>query len=306
MDNVTHTLVGAALAHAGLKKRTALASATLMIGANFPDVDVVAVFFPNSVHWRRGHTHGFLALLILPFVLAGIMRLWDRHVRLRRDPSLPPAEFRQLWILSAVAIATHPTLDFMNTYGMRWLMPFLNKWFYADGLFIVDVWILLALGFGVYLSRRNGRPSAARGALAFLAVYTMANLIVTGVGRRVVDDALPEGRSVPLEAEARARTFMVAPVALVPWRRDVIVDDGKSHRFGAWTLGGRLVLSAPVPKGEDHPAVALAKRDRDVQRFLIWARFPSYQVSQDREGVVVRIVDQRYGADWASIAVRLP
>ena len=61
MDNLTHTLVGAALGQAGLKNRTALGSATLMIGANFPDIDVIAVAFENSVHWRRGHTHGFLA-----------------------------------------------------------------------------------------------------------------------------------------------------------------------------------------------------------------------------------------------------
>ena len=42
MDNICHTLVGAAMAEAGLKRRTALGSATLMIAANFPDVDVLA------------------------------------------------------------------------------------------------------------------------------------------------------------------------------------------------------------------------------------------------------------------------
>src|SRR5882672_6520881 len=133
MDNLTHTLVGAALAEAGLKRRTALGAATLMIGANFPDIDVVAVPLGVGIEVRRGVTHGFLALAILPFVLAGIMLLWDRHVRRRRLPDAAPAEFRQLTILAAVAIATHPTLDFMNTYGMRWLMPFVDKWYYADG-----------------------------------------------------------------------------------------------------------------------------------------------------------------------------
>src|SRR3954462_13884214 len=54
MDNLTHTLVGAALAEAGLKRRTALASATLMIGANFPDIDVVAVPLDHGIEWRRG------------------------------------------------------------------------------------------------------------------------------------------------------------------------------------------------------------------------------------------------------------
>src|SRR5688500_14179102 len=134
LDNLTHTLVGAALAEAGLKKRTALGAATLMIGANFPDIDVLALFFPGSIDVRRGATHGFPALAILPFVLAWLMKSYDRNVRLRRDPTAMPADFRQLALLSALAIWTHPTLDYMNTYGMRWLMPFVNKWFYADGL----------------------------------------------------------------------------------------------------------------------------------------------------------------------------
>jgi len=34
--------------------------------------------------------------------------------------------------------AHHPTLDWLNTYGMRWLMPFSGRWFYGDAVFIVD------------------------------------------------------------------------------------------------------------------------------------------------------------------------
>ncbi len=45
MDPICHTLVGAALAESGLKKRTALGTATLLIGANLPDMDVL------SLHW---------------------------------------------------------------------------------------------------------------------------------------------------------------------------------------------------------------------------------------------------------------
>src|SRR5918999_3871619 len=84
MDNVCHTLVGAALAEAGLKRRTALGAATLMIGANFPDIDVLAVPFGHSVDFRRGWTHGVLALVVLPFVLAVVMFAWDRSIAARR------------------------------------------------------------------------------------------------------------------------------------------------------------------------------------------------------------------------------
>ncbi len=41
MDNLTHSLVGLALAESGLRRRTALATATLVIGANVPDIDAL-------------------------------------------------------------------------------------------------------------------------------------------------------------------------------------------------------------------------------------------------------------------------
>ena len=73
MDNICHTLVGAALAEAGLKRRTALGSATLMIAANFPDIDVIAVPLGHSLGFRRGITHGIPALVI--------RRLASSHIR---------------------------------------------------------------------------------------------------------------------------------------------------------------------------------------------------------------------------------
>src|SRR5512143_3798724 len=99
MDNLTHTLVGAALAESGLGRRRALATATLLIGANLPDVDGILywIFRPDSAYaFRRGWTHGVLALAIWPFVLAGLMLAWDRWVRRRRRPGVPAAIPREL------------------------------------------------------------------------------------------------------------------------------------------------------------------------------------------------------------------
>lgn len=299
MDNITHTLVGAALAEAGLKRRTALGAATLMIGANFPDLDVIAVPLGDSIQWRRGITHGFLALAILPFVLAWLMRMYDRGVRLRRDPSATPADYRQLAVLSAVAIGTHPTLDFMNTYGMRWLMPFVNKWFYADGLFIVDIWLLIVLVLGVYLSRRLDHPRPARIALGALAAYAVAMLMITGLGRRQVESRYPGMRT------------MVSPGAVIPWEREVLVDEGVEYRFGQYSpFRGLAMGPSTLAKGETDPAVPLAKVLPEARAFVRWARFPFYRVVREGTGTVVRMADIRYsgvsGLGWASLQVRLP
>ena len=299
MDNLTHTLVGAALAEAGLKKRTALGAATLMIGANFPDIDVIAVPLGASFAWRRGATHGFLALALLPFVLAWLMRLYDRGVRLRRHPDAAPADYRQLVLLSALSIWTHPTLDFMNSYGVRWLMPFVNKWFYADGLFIVDPWLLIALMLGVYLSRRTNSIRPAALALGFLVLYVVGNLTVTSLGRRAVEARYPGLRA------------MVAPVAVRPWERAVVVDDGRYYRFGAYDpLEGLEMSPSSLGKGDLDPAVQRARAAPEVAGFVRWARFPFYRVARQGPAATVLMGDARYtasaGQGWASAAVRLP
>ena len=58
MDNLTHSLVGAALSRAGLDRRTPLATATLVVAANAPDIDVLSFvrgpYFALS--FRRGIT----------------------------------------------------------------------------------------------------------------------------------------------------------------------------------------------------------------------------------------------------------
>jgi inner membrane protein len=68
MDNVCHTLVGAALTECGLRKKTRYATA-LVLGANLPDIDVLALFGHNGLGFRRGITHGILALIVWPFIL---------------------------------------------------------------------------------------------------------------------------------------------------------------------------------------------------------------------------------------------
>jgi inner membrane protein len=243
-------------------------------------------------------THGFPALLILPFLLAGLMRLWDQHVRLRRDRQAMPSDFRQLVILSAISIATHPTLDFMNTYGMRWLVPFVDRWFYADGLFIVDLWLLVALVLGVLWSRRAGTTRPARFALGFVAAYSTAMLIVTGVGRERV------------EAQHRGQRTMVEPNPVLPWRRTVLLEEASAYRFGTYSLFGGLDLSAqrlPKEYAADDPAIRQAKAVPDVIRFLRWARFPMYAAYRRDGHMEVLVSDARYdGAGWASVQVTLP
>src|SRR6478672_163897 len=88
MDNLCHTLIGAALGEAGLKRRTGLGNATLMIASNLPDVDVL-IFATGTpaVAFRRGWTHGILADALLPLLLTGAMLFVAARRSARGDTS---------------------------------------------------------------------------------------------------------------------------------------------------------------------------------------------------------------------------
>src|SRR5215218_5539787 len=96
-----------ALGRAGLNRRTALATSTLVIANNLPDVDV-AVFATNTLamSFRRGWTHGVLAQLTLPIALTGAMVVYDRYFRKKTSPD-DRVQPGQLLLLSYVGVWLH-------------------------------------------------------------------------------------------------------------------------------------------------------------------------------------------------------
>ena len=301
MDNLCHTLVGAALAEAGLRKKTALGSATLMIAANLPDIDVLAIPLGHSLGFRRGITHGVPALIVLPFVLTAVMIGWQRW----RKPDAVPPSARWLLILSFAGVLTHPFLDWMNTYGMRWLMPISGRWWYADTLFIVDPWIWLALGAGVWVARRRRTPHPARGALVFVAVYIAAMGMLATMSQGSV-------RAHLARQGVSADTVVVEPVVANPFDRRVIYHWEGTYRLATYDVLKRT-LSDPwftIPINDRHPAVSLANQTARGREYHSWARLPFYVIEESNDTAWVTIADARYTLDgrssWASTRIAVP
>lgn len=315
MDNLTHTLVGAVLGQAGLKRRTSLGMAALVIGANAPDIDGLLYFTGGDAFGiRRGWTHGPVAMLVLPAVVAGLLLGWDRLRRRRSTGDVgprPPASPKQLLLLAFLAALTHPLLDFMNTYGVRWLMPFQDVWYYGDAWSIVDPWVWVLLGGAYVVSRTmearagRARPSqrVAGWALAIAAAYGVAMVGISAAGRRAVAAALHTGPT------ADAATVMVSPSFGNPLAWTVVARTGTGYRVGRLSLAPWKLVFDPeaIPPGDDDPAARGAARSPAARSFLHWARFPVFRVSRESAGAQVRISDLRYGQEgWAAIVVRQP
>lgn len=297
MDNLCHTLVGAALAQSGLKNRSPLGMATLLIAANLPDVDALSLFWGRMAGFafRRGWTHGILAVSLWPFLLAAVMVAFDR-AGARRG-----ARYWPLVALSAIGVVSHPLLDLLNTYGVRWLMPFSNRWYYGDTLFIVDVWVWLALAAGIVLSARRERSGRidwrvpARTALAAAALYTAGMFML---GRLATHQVRFELRV----AGVPALRVLASPVPVSPVERDIVVDEGDGYLVGAIRTGGNFEEAGHWPKrnpdDEDaDPAIAMAASTPAATTFLQWARYPTYLVDRRGGSTVVHFIDLRYARD---------
>lgn len=289
MDNVCHTLVGAAFGEAGLKRRTRFGGATLMIAANLPDLDVL-VFVTDvpSVAFRRGWTHGTIAQLFLPVVLTAVMWALSRAWPTRADR--PPTRACWLLLLSYVGVLSHVALDLLNTYGIRLLMPFEGRWFYGDAVFIIDPWLWLALGAGVWLARRRGVPMPARSALVVAVLY----IAIMSVAARVAHDVALDAWRTTNRAEPQS--LMVGPGPVTPFRRQVIVDAGTYYETGTFEwFPARVVFNARrVPKNDRDPRLSEAREAPQIRGFLVWSRFPFWTLDAVPGGTRVTVSDMRF------------
>jgi inner membrane protein len=295
MDNLCHTLVGAAFGEAGLKRRTRFGSATLMVASNLPDIDVLA--FASGmpvVALRRGWTHGVVAQLLLPIVLTAIVLTIDRRWPLKgpaRDAVTdPPVRAGSLLLLSYIGVVTHVLMDLLNTYGVRLLMPLERRWFYGDVLFIVDPWLWLSLGLGVWIARRRRSPAAARVSLVAAALYVIAMTVSARAAREEIVSRWQQVQGRPPQA------VMVGPVPVSPLVRDVIIDAGDHYELGVFTWRPRRVQFSQVvvEKHDRDPRVVVARDAPNIRAFLVWSRFPYWTFEPVDGGTRVTVGDMRF------------
>src|ERR1700704_4447453 len=158
---------------------------SLMLGAIFPDSDVVREFFSHNdlliLTWHRSITHSLVCLPIFALVLAA---LTSRFVRWRKWDA---PSFGVLVAGYAIGILSHILLDLVTSFGtmiwspVKWSRP---AW---DLIFIIDftltaIFLVPQIVAWVYGQEKGSRRRALVSWIVFAAATVGVAFIALSVG----------------------------------------------------------------------------------------------------------------------------
>jgi inner membrane protein len=300
MDPITHTLTGLALSRAGLNRLSAHATPVLLLAANAPDVDIVTAPWGavNYLHYHRHITHAFLTFPLM--ALLAVVIVWPFARK--------PFDWKWTYGVALVGALSHPLLDWMNAYGIRFFLPFSGKWHALSISSLTDFWIFGALlvaavapWFSKLVSSEIGaRPGTGRGwaitALCFLVLYGCGRYLLHERALAVLDARVYDGLA-PQRVEA-------LPGPLNPFRWRGLVETGPFYSvcdvnlLGEFDPSAGLVLYKPEPDARQTVAAAAARRTEAFRVFLDFSEYPYWRftdVDQPDGGIRVEVMDLRFG-----------
>jgi inner membrane protein len=298
LEPITHFLTGAVLARAGFNRKTALATATMTLAAEAPDLDVLSGFKGPVVGFahHRGFTHSFVGLILVSAVVTGFMYLiWRLRGRKTNIPGLPP-RWGLLFLFAYVAGLSHILLDYTNNYGVRPFLPFWEKWYSWDIIFIVEPALYVILVTGLVLpaifSRHDPLPRGRRFAVIALvcvaALYTARDhehrKAVHAVQQQRFNSAAPVRVSAYPYYWNIFRWYVVAETPDFFATSDI---DSRSREMN----NRELEFFSKPP---ETPVTLAAKKSYLGRVYLDWAQYPLVTQSHTDEGWSVRFRDLRY------------
>jgi inner membrane protein len=204
------------------------------------------------------------------------------------------------WLLALAYIGclSHPLFDWFNSYGIRLLEPFSSQWFYGDTIFIIDIWLWIALIAGVWISIRRERKSASHwrvpavASFAAICTYIFANVLITGRAEQLTADAVEQKHNI-------VPSLVVAnPVPVQFWKREMLWRDGTNYGQGTYSAPSDVIVDDNVGLHlmAGAQTEALVSGDADGSAFLFWSRMPVVQAADKK----MNISDQRFGNPMVS------
>ena len=281
MFNSTHTLAGIAIARAAPHGWVRYAATTAVIAANLPDVDLVTAIVgaPAYIEYHRGITHSLIAVPVLALGLTLVINVFSEN-------------FWRTFVIAFTSAATHPLLDYANTYGLRPFLPFDGTWYYGDALFIIDPYIDGIMLAGILGAQRfaNVRQFVAWVTILFVVAYAGVRVQLRNEARAQLQGFLSALRSVEKSAVMPQMLDTTRWYGIVATKTEVVrVEIDALHGL----TGGIL----RTDRGSWSQIVSGAARAPAAAAFIGFARFPITRVEGAQFGYRVTFIDFRFYND---------
>jgi len=303
LEPITHFLTGAVLGRAGFNRKTALATATMTLAAEAPDLDIFWRFKSPVYYFahHRGFTHSFIGLLCMSVLTVAVVYVvWRLRGRKTYIPDLPP-RWGLLFVFAYIAGLSHILLDFTNNYGVRPFWPFWEKWYSWDIVFIVEpalyIILIAALVLPAIFSRHKhpprGQVSAVLALVCVAILYSVRDYEHRAALRVVSGVAFDSGSGRP-ETPLRASVYPY-PWSLTHWftvaeMSSFLTDTDIDSRTGALNRE-QLAFYA---RSSETPAMVAAKETYLGRVYLDWAKYPVLTTSAEGDDAIVRFRDLRF------------
>jgi inner membrane protein len=298
-------MTGACLSRAGLNRKTGLATLTLTLALEAPDIDSFTYFGGGitGLQHHRGITHSFVgapfvALLVVAIVY-GVYRCikWRGNgavgTNSRAATKLPP-NWKLLYGYALLGALVHLFQDFTNNYGVRPFAPFSEKWYAWDIVFIIDPVMLVALLLALTLPALmalvteeigSAKPQfRGRGAAIFALLCLAAVILVRDFEHRRAVNAL-NARTYRDQDPLRVSAF---PQMLNPFAWNGVVETRDFFQLLPVDSGSGeidpLNIGVMRFKPEETPVTLAAKTSRLGRVYLDWARYPLVTAEQIEGG----------------------
>lgn len=332
MDNLAHSLVGAAIGRAVGAGRVPYAGLLGAIAANAPDWTEFLVdcplAAPRYLECHRGITHSLagaaVEIVALTALLVVVMR-WLARARQWEQPGTGV-----VLGLVAASVASHPLMDWQGSYGLRPFLPWSDRWYYGDIVAIVDAlfWIVPLVALA-WTGRRHWLPLAWYGTIW---IATTAIIFLSGLASPLVKidwillsvlgvigwlwhwfgpsrvRLVTTGALVVLLGHATAQAAWGTPVK-ARLRREAAGRFGPTAQWAALTIAGRPFAWDPMMAGADTiagpgwavprhlhvPVVQRVIRETEGGRAIArFARFLAAEVDSSTTPWRVQLRDVRY------------
>jgi len=306
LEPITHFLTGACLGRAGFNRKTALATATMCLAAEAPDLDMFSEFGHGAfaLGHHRGFTHSFVGSFLVAGVVVGFLYLIWRWRGRKTNYNLPP-RWGLLYALAYLACMSHIFLDFTNGYGVRPFWPFSERWYSWDIVYIWEpVLLILLLGalvlpslFALINTEIGARSQGPQGRLA--AMVALFGVCLTWGVRDYEHRRAVNAMDARLYKDQDPLNLGAYPMPGNPFEWHGVVE---TQNFFATMMVDSLAPEVD-PRGqmqirfkpEETDITLAAKRSYFGRIYLDWAKFPITETYKlESGGYLVRFKDLRY------------